>query len=301
MKLKYRHFLPLIILLLAVPLTMAQEPTSALDSLYVAFWPDYDDPSVLVLMTGTLPVDASFPAEVTIPIPPQADINAVARVSEEGMADTEYRVEGDRLTLLTPDQRFRVEYYAPYEEDGDSRTFDFAWNADLDVQEFIAEVQQPLNAANLSTQPAAAIVDENPSDGLIYHALSSRVLPAGTPFEMSLRYDMANPGLTAGGPAQTAPSTAPSTEAAADASSGIDWLLVMAGVVIIGLVIAVTWLIATRNGGKGKTGRSRKSNKPIKPIPKERSTQAKFCHNCGTQSGKGDMFCRSCGSELKQS
>jgi len=280
---------------------MAQEPASALDSLYVAFWPDYDDPSVLVLMTGTLPADASFPAEVTIPIPPQAEINAVASIGEEGMADTEYQVDGDMLTLITPDPRFRVEYYAPYEEDGDSHTFDFAWNADFDVQEFIAKIQQPINATSLTTQPAAANVDTSPSDGLTYHALPSRALPAGTPFAMSFRYDMADPGLTAGGSAQTAPGTAPSAEAATNASSGIEWLLIVAGVAIVGLIIAVTWLVATRNGGKGKKRRSGKSSKPLKPTPKERSAQAQFCHNCGTQSEKGDVFCRNCGSELKQS
>jgi ribosomal protein L40E len=300
MKLKYRHLLPLIILLLAVPLTMAQEPASALDSLYVAFWPDYDDPSVLVLMTGTLPADASFPAEVTIPIPPQAEINAVARISEEGMADTDYVVEGDTLTLTTPDPRFRVEYYAPYEEDGDSHTFDFTWNADFDVQEFTAEIQQPVNATSLTTQPAAANVDTSPSDGLTYHALPTRALPAGTPFKMSFRYDMADPGLTAGGAAQAAPNTAPSTEEATDASSGIDWLLVVAGVALLGLVIAVTWLVATRNGGKGKARRSGKSRKPRKPTPKERSALATFCHNCGAQAEKGDTFCRKCGTALKQ-
>jgi hypothetical protein len=301
MKLKYRYLLPLIILLLAVPLAMAQEPSSTLDSLYVAFWPDYDDPSVLVLMTGTLPADASLPAEVTIPIPPQAEVNAVARIGEEGMADTEYQVEDDMLTLITPDPRFRVEYYAPYEEDGDSHAFDFAWNADFDIQEFIAEIQQPANATSLTTQPAAAIVDTNPSDGLTYHALPSRALPAGTPFEMSIRYEMADPGLTAGASAQTAPGTAPSTETTTDTSSSNEWLLVMAGVAILGLVIAVTWLVATRNSGKGKTGRSGKSSKPRKPSPKERSAKAKFCHSCGTQSEKGDIFCRNCGSELKRS
>ena len=280
---------------------MAQEPATTLDSLYVAFWPDYDDPSVLVLMTGTLPADASFPAEVTIPLPPQAKINAVARVTEEGMADTEYQVEGDTLTLITPDPRFRVEYYVPYEEDGDSHAFNFAWNAGFDVQEFTAEIQQPVNATGMTTQPAAANVDTSPSDGLTYHALPTRALPAGTPFEMSFRYELADPGLTAGGSVQTAPGTAPSTEAAADESSSIDWLLIVAGAAILALVVAVTWLLATRNSGKGKTRRSGKSRKPLKPTPKERSAQAKFCHNCGKQTEKGDTFCRSCGTALKQS
>lgn len=298
MKLKFRYLILLIILLLPVSLTIAQEPASSLESLYVAFWPDYDDPSVLVLMTGTLPASASLPSEVTVPLPPGAEINAVARVGEDGMADTQYQVEGDTLTLITPDPRFRVEFYAPYEVDGEARIFDFAWDADLDVQEFIAEVQQPTNATNLTTQPAPANVGTGPNDGLTYHALPAQSLPAGTPFEMSFRYDMANPGLTAGdGSPQPAPGPAQSTAGPADETSIPNWLYIVAGVALLALVVVVTWLVATRSSGNKR--RSGKSRKPRKPAPKERTAQAKFCHNCGAQAEKGDVFCRSCGTQLK--
>lgn len=299
MKLTYRLILPLIILLLSVSLTLAQEPVSTLDSLSVAFWPDYDDPSVLVLMTGTVPPDAEFPVEVTIPLPSLAEVNAVATVSEEGMADTQYQVDGDSLTLLATDPSFRVEYYVPYNEEGDTHTFDFVWNADIDIQEFIAEIQQPLNANSLTSQPTAVNVVTNPSDGLTYHAMPSRVLPAGTPFEMSFRYDMANPELTAGGPAQQPVPSAVSSNTIT--TEGIDWLLVLAGVAVLLLVVAVTWLLATRSSESGKPRRSSKSRKPRKPAPKERTAQAQFCHNCGTQAEKGDVFCRKCGTALKHS
>ncbi len=199
MKLRFRTLTLLFILLLPVSLIVAQEPASTIESLYVAFWPDYDDPSVLVLMTGTLPADAALPAEVSIPLPPGAEINAVARVGEEGMVDTQYEVVDDVLTLVTPDPRFRVEFYAPYVVDGAQRSFDFAWDADLDVQEFTAEIQQPVNASGLTTQPPAATVGPSPNDGLTYHALPSRPLSAGTRYDVSFRYDMENPGLTAVG------------------------------------------------------------------------------------------------------
>jgi hypothetical protein len=299
MKLKLRTLTLFVLLLLPVSLTLAQEPAANIESLIVAFWPDYDDPSVLVLMTGTLPADTPLPAEVTIPLPPGAEVNAVARIGEEGMADTQFQIEGDMLTLITPEQSFRVEFYAPYEVDGDLHSFDFAWNADLDVEEFIAEVQQPLNATNLTTQPAAFLVDENPSDGLTYHALPAQSLLAGTPFDLSFRYEMAVPGLTAGSAPRPEPVTAFTPTEAADASSGIDWLLVLGGVLVLALVVAITWLVATRSGGNGKARRSGKSSKPRKPAPKARETQATFCHNCGTQAEKGDVFCRKCGTELK--
>lgn len=297
MKLKIRLLLPIIALLLSASLTLAQEPAPALDSLYVAFWPDYDDPSVLVLMTGTLPADASLPAEVTIPIPAQADVNAVARIDADGnMADTQFEVVGDTLTLITPDPRFRVEFYAPYEEAGDQHIFDYAWSANLDVDEFVAEIQQPLNASQMSTQPVASTVGTGPNDGLTYHALPAQSIAAGTPFEMNFSYDMANQELTAGGSAPTAPVTAPESGSSTAATTDMNWLLIGAGVVILLLVVAVTWLLATRNNGKRRSG---KSSKPRKPAPKERSSQSRFCHNCGASALKEDQFCRTCGTKLK--
>ncbi len=181
---------------------LAQSPIPSIDALHVSFWPDFDEPSVLVLMTGSLAADTTFPAKVSIPIPENADVNAVARMnSEVGMADIEFQVEGDMLTLTTPDPQFRVEYYVPYAEDGGWRSYDFVWNADLDVQAFSAEVQQPANAVSLITEPSPENSITNPSDGLIYHGMPVRTVAAGTPYEMSFRYNATDSSLTAGGQA----------------------------------------------------------------------------------------------------
>ena len=303
MKLRTRYLLLLVLLLAlsSASLISAQAPPTILDSLYVAFWPDYDDPSVLVLMTGTLPADASYPAEVTIPLPPQAEVNAVARINDDvGMADVTFEIVDDELTFTTPDERFRVEYYAPYADDGEWRNFDFAWNSDLDVQEFTAEIQQPVNATSMSTQPAAANVGTGPSDGLTYHALPSQVIPSGTPYEMSFRYKMTSAGLTAGGSPQTGAITSSTTNNTVEASSANNWLLILAGVVALLLVVAGTWYLASRSSGNGKSRRSSKARKPRKRSSKERSAQqAQFCHTCGTQANKEDQFCRNCGTQLK--
>lgn len=303
MKLRMRSLLLFVLLsLTSVSLIRAQAPVTDLDSVYIAFWPDYDDPSVLVLMTGTLPADASLPAEVSVPLPPQAEINAVARInSDVGMADIEYQVEGDELTFTTPDEQFRVEYYAPYGDDGEWRNFDFAWNADLDVQEFIAEIQQPLNASSLSTQPLAANVGTGPSDGLTYHALPSQTLPSGTPFELNFRYKMDSPGLTAGGAPPSQANTVTTPSSTVETSSALNWPLILTGVALLLVTVATTWYVATKVQGNSssKSRRSSKSRKPRKPSPKERSSQAQFCHNCGAKAGKADQYCRNCGTQLK--
>lgn len=298
MYLKLRYLiLPIIVLTLLSSAALAQVPAPSLESLYIAFWPDYDDPSVLVLMTGTLPATAALPAAVTIPVPSGAEVNAVARVNEQGMADTEFEVQGDSLTLVTPDPQFRVEFYVPYEQEGDLRTFNYDWEASVDVEEFIAEIQQPLNASSLTTQPPPATSGPSPNDGLTYHALPPQRLPANTPFNVSFSYEMSSPGLTAGQaappPSQSEPATPGGTTAVAP---GVDWLLVGAGIVILLLAIVVTWLVATRFSGGRSTNKPRR---PRKPAPKAREAQTIYCHSCGTPANKGDQFCRSCGTRLK--
>ena len=65
--------------LLFTPSAQAQLPVTNIETLILDIWPDYDEPNVLVLMTGTLPANTSLPATVTIPLATGAEINAVAR------------------------------------------------------------------------------------------------------------------------------------------------------------------------------------------------------------------------------
>ena len=71
-------FALLIFLALSQTLSIwAQDTVTTLDQLTADIWPDYDQPSVLVLLTGTLPDDVAYPATITVPIPDDATVNAV--------------------------------------------------------------------------------------------------------------------------------------------------------------------------------------------------------------------------------
>ena len=288
-------------LLSFVPLVMAQVPMPSVDALHVSFWPDYDEPAVLVLITGSLPADTRFPAQLTIPVPENADINAVARMSSEvGMADIEYQVDGDRLTLTTPDPQFRVEYYVPYTDDGDWRSYDFVWDSELEIQEFTAEIQQPSSAVSLVTEPPAENSITNPSDGLIYHGMPTQTVLAGTPYELSFRYNATDSGLTAGGQRPVQEDLVVPPVGSNSQSTGINWLYVLVGVGLLLLVAIITWLVATRYSGKKNNRKPRKSQKPRKPAPRAQTNkQVRFCHGCGSQAEADDRFCRTCGTELK--
>jgi hypothetical protein len=282
-------------LLLYTAVAHAQTPANTLPELLVELWPDYDEPSVLVLLTGALPADAALPATLTLPLPEDAALNAVASIDATGaMLNTDYTAASGFVTLTTPDPRFRVEYYVPYRVTGAERAYTFRWEAGLDVAQLILRVQEPAAAANLTITPAAERSVSDRGDGLAYHLLAPQFVPAGQAFTASLSYTLAGDVLTAA-PAGTAPASA--VPAAAPA---FDWTLVLAlaGGVLLGG--AITWLAWTQLGGKGR-GRSRVH----KPRP-QRSNRAsavagtKFCHNCGQPTQPGDGFCRSCGTPLKK-
>lgn len=289
----------LLVLHLVLPTTHAQEEVGRLQWLTVDLWPDYDRPSVLVLLTGALPDDAPLPATVTLPLPDQATINAVARISEDNemIDDIESTVGENRLTLVTPDRRFRVEYYLPYEQDGLQREFQFNWQADLSVAEMDLSVQEPLAATSLETTPEAESVLEG-NDGLQYYNLPVRSVPAGESYSAEVAYSMASNQLTAAAAQAASGASTPSAEPGVDeAGAGIDlnWPIVLAAAGGTLVLLAIGWqLFGGRLTSSGRTV-------PRKPRParSDKSGPTRFCHNCGAQAQAGDRFCRECGTQLK--
>ena len=163
----------------------AQNPVPVIDSLDIEIWPDYDKASVLVLLTGTLMGDTRFPASVTLPLPEAARLNAVARIDRKdgNMKDDIFSSTDPpgTLTFITPDLRFRVEYYLPYTVNKNQRSFDYTWLAAISVNNFQLRVQQPTSASTLKTEPADANVVRS-GDGFDYHIFPARAVPAGQPF-----------------------------------------------------------------------------------------------------------------------
>ena len=298
----FRRFFFLILLVFFIstlPLftALAQQPVGELDSVQISFWPDFDDPSVLVLITGQFPEDAPLPAQVSIPVPDDAQINAVASIDEAGMASIDFDSTNGNVTFVTSSPRFRVEYYAPYQQDGLSRSYDFEWIADLAVAELSAEIQQPANAITLTSEPAASNMYTNETDGLFYHALDPRAVPAGTSYQVDFQYDMASDALTVGQVTSASEEVSGRDVVAPVETVNNNWLIFAAIAGLVALAVIGTWFVATRASG-------RKSSRPIKPKPKKaentKSKEVIFCHNCGQAAESNDRFCRRCGTELKR-
>ncbi len=301
--------LVLLITLLNVATGYAQNPASTLETLQVELWPDFDQPSVLVLLTGTLPTGTDLPATVTIPLPPEATINAAARI--DGLGDF-YSIDYDdsipgQVTMVVPDSTFRLEYYAPYSADGNQRSFSYDWQFDFDVEEISASVQQPSRASAISVSPEPTSVNSGQYD-LTYHILPTRAVPAGTTYRIEADYELVRPELSATvidvQQSNTVSSLEPETSTSIIPDDGFNWLLVLA-VAGIGLAgAAAVWFVVSNN---------RNRRRVVKPRPARRSKKgqarpsassktagvAKFCHECGEPAGAGDKFCRNCGTVLK--
>lgn len=305
-------FLLLVTIAVAAPLATAQTTATQLASLAVELWPDYDRPSVLVLLTGTLPEDAALPATLTIPIPPGADVNAVARFDENGglLSDVDYTIADGRLTLTTPASRFRVEYYTPYKAEGNNYTYTFDWTSDLSIDQMTAVVQQPVAATEFRVTPTPTGSTADRGDGLTYHTLPARAVGAGEPYAIDVAYSVAAPLLSA--PSQTLPGATTAATSVSDtpttASGDFNPWWLLAGVAVLALA-GGAWYLGHRQGSassrshKPQPARPAKS-KPAGPkLPETTATKtpapARYCHNCGRPAQAVDTFCRYCGTQLK--
>jgi hypothetical protein len=286
-----------LLVLVSPSLGSAEDSVTGLQSLTVQIWPDYDRPAVLVMMNGTLRSSASLPALVSLPLLPGAQLNAVARADASGKLfdDIVYTNEAGKLSLSTPSPQFRVEYYVPYRVEGSERHFAFEWLADVSVEALSVIVQTPASATSLVTRPPAADVNRG-KDGLLYHTLPVRSVPAHEPLSVTLSYAAATtslsaerrpPSLPAPAPPSPPKARAPSAPApAADADSG--WWLILAIFATAGVSMGITWQIARSHFAPGAGGET--------PPPERPSVRV--CGGCGLPRGIGDRFCSSCGHEL---
>jgi hypothetical protein len=291
-----RRLLTLLILfgLMPAAASFAQDPAPIIASLTIEIWPDYDQASVLALLTGTLPGDTRLPASISLPLPQGARLNAVARIDSRNgnmRDDISWRTDTpDTLTFTTPDLRFRVEYYFPYTVDKNRHSFDYTWLAAVTVNNFQLMVQRPTSAGTFTAGPDPASIVRR-DDGFEYYTFPARAVPAGQPFSVHVDYETATAQLsvTSLPPSNTGvqPSALP---AAPGTAFGFNWALaaiIAGGFIIIGALI---WQIAARR-------RSPDIHKPIESRVEQRSG-SRFCANCGEPIDKGDRFCRECGSEL---
>ncbi|HIP70882.1 MAG TPA: zinc-ribbon domain-containing protein [Anaerolineae bacterium] len=295
--------LVLALLLFTPSLALAQTEPPTIEQMTIEIWPDFDQPAVLVLITGFFAEGTPNPTEVTLPLPNGANIHVVAVFTEDNVLTdqgVEYTTGDNTVTFSTPGTGFRLEYYVPYETLGNQRSFNYTWLADMPTNELTLMVQEPFAATGLTMNPTAVNVTEE--KGLTYHSLPPQPVPAGTPFSVDVTYTMSSPQLTVDSqvPEDTAvinpEPVPPPTTSATSFLDTINWPLALAGAGLLLIIAAVAWQIASSRSRKKRPVKPRRQAAPAKRA----KTAAKYCHECGQPLQPGDKFCRECGTAVKK-
>jgi len=306
--------LAIAILTLLSGTTQAQNPTE-LDWIVLKFWPEYDDPRLLVIIDGQL---AQPDTELRLPIPQEAELNAVATADNTGRLLTndwteEQGPNGERVLVMTPQYpAFRIEYYAPLAINGDQRIIDFELPAGfVHAKEGNIEVLLPPTSKEVELDPPAD--EQNPDqDGahLFQRALGE---VKDQPIRQKITYANPSGALTVPETNDTTGSLLQATPAATEAPAAEEkgsrlpgdlWIWLLGALALLLIVGGAAGLWLTRDKAEEAPLPERPSAPKRRPKKKSHLASAqpqgnldRFCRNCGREFGPEDRYCRYCGTK----
>lgn len=299
--------LPLLLILsMLLPIGVRAQDPLTLSSIQVQIWPEYDKPGVLVIYHLTLSGITTFPAAVSLRIPVAAgEPNAVADRQADGkLYELNYtRQEAGEwatinITATVPE--IQLEYYDPgLVKEGNARHFQYVWPGDYAVTQFTIQVQQPAGATDMLISPSlgAGITG---GDNFTYYSQDIGAISAGQNIRITVDYQKSTDALSAENllvqPSAPIPqSTAPDL----NVSTWLPWIL---GILGAGLIIGgIVWFWQSgRQRPVSQTRRRRSRAGAYEPEVDATSAEVGvYCSQCGKRALPGDLFCRSCGTQIR--
>lgn len=297
---------------LCLPVSVLAQGETKLSALTIELWPEYDQPTMLVILRGTLAPETTLPASVTVHIPASANgPHAVAMQDANGqLTDAQFvttpQVDSLAVTLQATLPSFQVEYYdAALKIEGEARQYAFAWTADFAVTAATLRVQEPVNARNLLGEPPLALAGAS-DIGLRYYTASLGALTAGQAVTAQINYAKPDAQLSVAQVTAQPPAAPVATPALVAVQPNTlseaqlqQWLAIALLVVSIGLM-GLGFLFWRRTRAtpvrlaRPRGRRSSNNPPPASPL----ATATKFCAQCGQPVGPEDRFCRHCGSAV---
>ncbi len=271
------------------PLATAQTGLT-LSKLDVQFWPEYDQPSMLVIYDFTVAPDTQLPISVKFHIPLEANLIATASTQNGQLVTIPVvgsSIDGEwqSFTINVEEKTaYHFEYYEPLTFNGDQRTFNYLWDGSYAVSEFSIRVLQPVDATSIVTEPV--LKPNEGTDGNTYLESTSFSLPAGKQFQLSLQYQKSTKTLIR--PTSDLQPSSPVDENTPGRIALTNYLPYFLG----GLGILLIF------GGFVYANKARRRRHASNA--QDDSDSEVYCHQCGTRAKASDRFCRVCGSRLRQ-
>jgi len=288
-----RRFLSAMIalwLILVIPAVSAYAQTPEhLAFLKISIWPEFDQPSVLVMYDGVLADTSNLPRAISVLIPADAQLFVTTWYYPDGTLAPEQPAQQTkqddgytRVTFVVAQPKFRVEYYHDALHGAPDKSFDFAYKALGAVDAVTVEIQQPLRATDFSVTPAATST-RTANDGFQYWVQNHPRLAAGQILTAQVKYIKTDPHPSVLIPAITSSVQAP---ASGEASN---WQLIFI-VIVLGMAILVGLIVWQQ--------RLRARPVPARPNRRRRDASARteaLCPRCGHALALDANFCSRCG------
>jgi len=288
--------------------TFAQDP-ARLSALNISLWPEFDRPSVLVIVHGILAGKGNLPREVSVLVPAKAEVIVTTYVNPDGRQAPEqvFRTTEDsagykRITFTIATAEYWLEYYDDLLKGTPDKTLDFALKLSAPADKVAVEIQQPARATNFSTTPPTQPSRIDPSDGLTYYTLQFANIGAGQSVSAQIKYTRAETRLTKDLLASAAPSASNPLAAVPQEPSAWQNAFFIAAAVILGLVAVFGIFILRRQPTASATARQPARNAPKKARRAPTSNGAPataFCTQCGRALRAEDNFCPRCGTQRR--
>ncbi|MBE7433863.1 MAG: zinc ribbon domain-containing protein [Anaerolineales bacterium] len=295
-----RKLIPLLLMgaFLALPISASAQGEAALSVVNVQLWPEYDQPSMLVIVDFQPAAETSLPVTLDFRIP--ADANLIAVASDAGggrFMDFPFAgpaAEGEYQTfsmLVEQNMPYRFEYYQPLSFNGDERLFSYLWDNGYAVGSFQYFLLEPLDATRVELDPKHASVIT--SQGLNYYEGAPIQLTSDEQFVLTVKYQKTTDTLVSQAQSvQIAEPVNENTPGRMSLANSLPYIIGGLGVIMIlgGLMYYFQW---------GRSSRSKPRRRHSQTEAGEDSTGV-YCPQCGTRAKPNDRFCRTCGTRLRR-
>ncbi len=282
---------------LAFPFSARAQNPIKMASLQVQLWPEYDQPSMLVIYDFKLPDGSKLPVNVSVSFPKDANLVAVASQAADGsLLTTDYvgpTVQGSSQSVTVQIQTqatYHLEYYEPLSKTGKQRQYTYVWAGDYAVDDLGISVRIPVDTSIMTTNPI--MKSTQGSDGTSYLTKDFGALGAGQKLTLQVDYTRTSDKLSVSQPnVQPSEPLSPSTPGRVMLSNYLPYILG-----VLGLLLIIGGSVYFWQSSRGRSLRSGRRHAPRAP---DEGKSDIYCHQCGARAQVGDRFCRICGTKLR--
>jgi len=286
----------LLFALLTLPVPTNAQGQLALDTVTVQLWPEFDQPAMLVIYDFTLSEGTSLPVDVTLRIPTDATLIAVAYAPTGNLLNVPYQEpyeEGDwQVVTLTVDTAapYHIEYYAPLTRLNAQRDYVYLWPGEYAVGSFNVNIKVPVDTTEITTDPQMRKVAlEGSAQTSLEWGITE--LEAGQQLPIKLTYTRTSDQLSVSNQPLETGAVDESTQGRVSLSNYLPYILGGLGILLIVGGGIYFWQTSQGKPTPRKRHRSRDEDRDSEDI---------YCHQCGKRAQTGDRFCRTCGTRLRK-